>query len=509
MAHRFDAVVIGAGLGGLSAAASMAKRGLSVAVLEKHGVPGGYATSFNRGRFEFEVALHELSGVGSTDQPGPVYEYLRWLGVLDQLTFQPIPDLYRSIFPNHDVRLPFGWDAYQNTLISLFPHEAQGIRQLLELIRTVDVETRSLEEKFNKGQMDVATFLKVPVTSPNVLRYQGRTWKSVLTRYIKDPEAQAIISQYWGYVGMPPSKASFFYFALMLAVYIKSGAAYVHGRSQALSNAFVSAIEANGGKVQFNTKCSGIVVKSGRVVGVETASGEFFEGKVVISNSDPIHTTRMLPEEAVPASWQRRLQASVVGGSSINVYLGLDRSSESLGIQDHEVFVNLDYDQDEHFRVMHTLETPKAMCVTTYNICDPTISPPGTSSVVLTGLAYGAPWFTLDPSQYVATKRRMADGMLAMAERVVPDIRQCIEVMDISTPVTNYRYTGNYEGAIYGFEQPPWDATVWRLGHKGPVEGLFLVGAFTQPGGGFQPAIASGQMVAEEVMQGSFAKRGV
>jgi len=103
----------------------------------------------------------------------------------------------------------------------------------------------------------------------------------------------------------------------------------------------------------------------------------------------------------------------------------------------------------------------------------------------------------------------MADGMLAMAERVVPDIRQCIEVMDISTPVTNYRYTGNYEGAIYGFEQPPWDATVWRLGHKGPVEGLFLVGAFTQPGGGFQPAIASGQMVAEEVMQGSFAKRGV
>src|SRR4030042_6456490 len=95
----YDAVVIGAGLGGISAASSLTKAGKKVLLLEKHNVPGGYATSFTRGRFEFEIALHELSGLGDANNRGPVWRILNDYGVLPKGEFVRIPDFYRAVLP--------------------------------------------------------------------------------------------------------------------------------------------------------------------------------------------------------------------------------------------------------------------------------------------------------------------------------------------------------------------------------------------------------------------------
>ena len=141
---------------------------------------------------------------------------------------------------------------------------------------------------------------------------------------------------------------------------------------------------------------------------------------------------------------------------------------------------------------MKAIEPPAETTLTHFNSVTPEISPPGTSMVVLTSLTYGDPWLAVSPDEYVATKQRMADQMVRMAERVVPDLRDAIEVVEISTPLTNMRYMGQIGGAVYGWEQPPGETTLFRLAHKGPVEGLYFAGAFTQPGGGFEPAMLSG-----------------
>ena len=111
MRSEYDAIVIGAGLGGLSAATMLAREGLGVLLLERHNLPGGYATSFVRGRFEFEVALHELSGIGPPENRGGLYRYLDYLGVAEKVEFLNVPNLYRSVFPDMDITLPAGREA--------------------------------------------------------------------------------------------------------------------------------------------------------------------------------------------------------------------------------------------------------------------------------------------------------------------------------------------------------------------------------------------------------------
>ncbi len=93
--ERYDVVVIGAGNGGLTSAAILAQKGVKVLLLERHNIPGGCATSFCRGRFEFEVALHQLSGMGTPERPGPLRGLLGDIGVLDDLEFVEMPDADR------------------------------------------------------------------------------------------------------------------------------------------------------------------------------------------------------------------------------------------------------------------------------------------------------------------------------------------------------------------------------------------------------------------------------
>lgn len=235
--------------------------------------------------------------------------------------------------------------------------------------------------------------------------------------------------------------------------------------------------------------------------GVITRGGQEFTADWVVSNADLLATCQhLLGQGVVPQGFFDKLRSSEVAPSTLNVYMGLDASPEELGLRDHEVFIQPDYDFDRHYRGLYNLEPPEAIVLTAYNHAYPEISPPGTSVVVLTALKYGEPWYRVDPADYLATKNRLGDAMIQAAERLYPGLRERCEVVEVSTPVTNMRYAGALGGSIYGFGQPPRDNMVWRLGHRGPVEGLYFTGAWTQPGGGFEAVMSSGAMAAGAVL---------
>ena len=496
MKPKYDVIVIGAGLGGLSAASMLAKNGLGVLLLEKHNVLGGYATSFVRGRYEFEVALHELSGIGPPEYRGGLYRYLDYLGVAEKVEFINIPHLYRSVFPDLDITLPVGKVEFLDTLCTAFPQEALGINRFLQ--RIFDLRNDFIKMVKSRG---AGNSLTMPVRLPHFTRYLPATWGQILNRDVRDQKARAVLSQYWGYVGMPPSKVSFLYFATTIASYILRGPAFPQGRSQALSNAFIEAFEAAGGEARMNCGVERVTVSNGTVSGVITEEQEEIAADLIISNVDPITTCRdMIGVDKVPGEFFTKMQSSEIAASTLNVYLGVARSHEELNLTEHEIFLNTDYNFDQHYQLMFSVSPPSAIAVTCYNTIYPKISPEGTSIVVLTALMFGEPWYKVSPEDYIEAKNRIADGMIDMAEKVAPGLRQYTEVVEVSTPITNMRYAGAPGGSIYGFNQPPRDNIVWRMGHRGPLEGLYFVGAWTQPGGGFEPAISSGQIAAGRIL---------
>jgi len=496
MTRKFDVVVIGAGLGGLSAATMLAHHGRSVLLLERHNVPGGYATSFVRGRYEFEVALHELSGIGPPEKRGATFHYLEEIGVAERVEFLQVDSLFRAVFPDLDVTLPVGREPYTEALCELFPHEAVGIRRFLD--RVFDLGRDFGRVVRARGKVKPWA---MPLTHPHFFRYLPTRWGDVLNRDVTDPMARALMSQYWGYVGAGPAEISFLFHAVTLAAYVLRGAAFPAGRSQALSAAFLDRFFEAGGEARFGCGAKRILTRSGRATGVVTDADEEIEAKWVVSNADPIRTCHeLVGMDHVPSTFMAGLQSSEVAPSTVNVYMGVACPPEQLGLTEHEIFLNSDADFDRHAAATRRIGPPEGMAVTCYNAVYPEISPPGTSMVVLTALNYGAPWLELPPEQYVDTKNRMADAMIGWAEKIAPGLRAHTEVVEVSTPLTNMRFAGATGGSIYGFTQPPRDNMVWRMSSRGPVDNLVFAGAWTRPGGGFEPCMMSGRMAGGVVL---------
>ena len=173
----YDVIVVGAGNGGLTSALSLAKSAFKVLLLERHNIPGGCATSFIRGRFEFEVALHQLSSMGSVNNPGPLRMLLAKLGVLDKIELVEGSTMYRIVLPDHlDVTLPAQRDATVEALKKRFPEEKNAIDRFFELVEKLCLEWVSVDV-LNDPE---ASKSNIPFSSPTDLRIPRVFWMHIL-----------------------------------------------------------------------------------------------------------------------------------------------------------------------------------------------------------------------------------------------------------------------------------------------------------------------------------------
>ncbi len=502
----YPVIVIGAGLGGLAAACQLVARGEKVLLLEKHNVPGGFATSFVRGRFEFEGALHELSDVGSEDNKGALYRFFERLGIVpDKLKFKQVPELYRSVYlDGYDVTFPIGMDDYTNKLIELFPHEKKGIEAFLETCNAVLAGIEYIASK--GGRYSPGEVLN---EHPWLPRVAGITLSELFEKFFTDKKLKAVVSQLWGYVGLPPDKMNAYVFVAMLIFFLKWGAVFPVGRSHSLTSALVNAFEKFGGVIRYNSLVDKILVENGRVNGVELLNGDIYLCKAIVSNVNPICTSmKMLPPEVVPDDYKRKIYTPEIGPSGFSVYLGLNSSFKELGFTAHETFINSTYDMNHAFETFRKLEAPEYMVVACYNHVYEKISPPGTTELVLTTLQMGKLWQNIAPDQYFRKKDEISNKMISLIENTIcPDIRDHIEVAEAATPLTYYRYSKNMEGAIYGTTQTVENGPLLRLKSRGAIPGLYQAGAWTNFGGGFTTTIVSGRIAAGMYLKDKINKR--
>jgi prolycopene isomerase len=491
----YPIIVIGAGLGGLGAACQLAYLEKKVLLLEKHNVPGGFATSFVRGRFEFEGALHELSDLGTETNQGSLYRFLERLGVIpDKLQFKQVPEFYRSVFlDGYDVTMPIGVEEYTDKLIELFPSEKKGIEDFMEMCKAVLEGIKFIVRK--RGRYSAAEVLK---EHPWLARVSGLTLAEVFEKFFTDKRLMALVAQLWGYLGLPPYRVNAYAFLAMLITYLKFGAAFPMGRSHAFTSAMVKSFEELGGEVRYNALVDRILVENGRVRGVELLNGDIYLCDAVISNVNPICTTmKMLPEEIVPESYKKQIYAPEIGPSGFSVYIGLNAPYKELGFNAHETFINETDDLKQAYDTFTKLDPPKYLVAACYNHVYKDISPTGTTQLVLTTLQMGKLWQSVSPDQYYHIKDYIADKMVEMVkDTICPNIRDYIEVAEAATPLTYYRYSKNLEGAIYGYTQDILDGPTLRLKSRGSIPGLYQVGAWTNIGGGFSSSILSGRIAA-------------
>jgi all-trans-retinol 13,14-reductase len=502
---QWDAVIIGSGLGGLSCAACFARQGFKALVLEQHDRAGGYATSFKRpGGFEFDVSLHSTS-VGERNG---VRNLIDGFPEIADIEFLPHPNLYRMILPDYDIRVPQrNVKAFVELLAGYFTDEREGIERLFGDMSGIAGDIA----RFTKasGKVDLSRF---PVDFPDLYRSISMTWGQMVSARISNPKLQAIVSSLWGYYGLPPSKLAAFYYALPTIGYLTEGGYYPRGRSQDISNAFVKYIENHGGRVMLKSRVDKILVKHGTAYGVVTADGHEWRGKAVVSNAGA-HSTfkQMLGQEEHLQEYLAVLDRYSISLSSFQIFLGLKQDLiRKIGISDSEIFVAPGYDPDSEYVAARNADVENGgFGVTLYDNVYKGYSPAGKNTLnimVLQGYGhwekYEADYFKGNKTAYREEKERMAGILISRAEKkLLPGLSKAIAVKEIGTPLTNIRYTSNYHGAIYGWDQTPDNSGTRRLSHVTPIKNLYLSGAWTRPGHGYGGVLSSGPECFGEIMK--------
>jgi prolycopene isomerase len=502
LADNYDAVIIGAGLGGLAAAVTLASAGRKIRLLEQHRQVGGYATTFTRGPFEFEASLHELSGIGEEGHRGGLWRALEELGVSDAVSFAPVREFFRTIGPGLDLRLPFGRAQATAALCEAFPEEARGIQRVHDHFYAIRSDIDRMDRRGDPPGM-----LAVVARYPRLAHAATVTLASILYREIKSPRARCAMGQIWSYFGLPPEQLSLLTFMAGYTAYLDYGASYPEGKSQALSTALLRRFLQLGGELSLSNGATQILTDSDGVCGVVSEQEERLMSRSVIANANPIHVALdLLGRERLTAAFLARLAATPPSLSTVCVYLGLRRTVGELGIHDHEVFLNSNLDLEAQHRACLRLDPPEDFLLTAYNVAEPQTSPPGTAVVTLCALSDGRLWTQLPPAEYLQLKEAFAERMVARADAFCPGLRAAIDSCVVSTPITNLRYTRNALGAIYGFEARPAESAAFRFSSRGSIPGLRFAGAWTGEGGGYQPCIDSGRKAARLLLEEQAAR---
>ena len=491
----YDVVVIGAGMGGLSAAAGLAHRGLDVLAVEAHYRAGGYAHSFVRHKrlpghdslsaFEFDAAVHLTPGGG----PGEgLHRLLREWGVDDRVEFLPVQPMYRTVSPGLETLIASGMEGFLESHARHFPAEREGFASLLAVMDRMATEIRRLGElEIPKDQM-----MRLMVRHcPTVLRYSSRTLGELLDQHLDDPVAKSVVSTLWTYLGLPPSRCSAVAFAVMLMSFVHENAYYVRGSFQKLADAFVHALENFGGELVMPRKVRRILVdEGGRAAGVELDSGDRVRARAVISNVDAHQTFfDMLGRERLEADFAESLERRPLSISAFEVFLAVDLDLAAMGVV-HETFFAPGHDPEEVYE-RHAAGDVFGCGISIPTIEDPTVAPPGFHTVCVTTFA---PW----ERAWKQDKAGLAGRLVDEAEKVIPGLRAASVFQEAGTPWTMNRYTGNRHGAIYGWDASP-KSLATRLSMETPVPGLFLAGHWTRPGGGLYAVVTSGQVAADKV----------
>jgi prolycopene isomerase len=496
---RYDVIVIGAGMGGLSCGTLLAKERLRVLICEQSSKPGGYCVNFKRNGFTFAPAVHYLNEFGPNSQ---MKEAFQTLGLPPEIEFCPQDPQRRIITPHFHLTLSTDIDRFERDLIHLFPKERLSIHayigELKRLVKNIEglsiksFDLISLKEKFQL----LYKFIK----RPQLLRYRGKTGEEVLDSFFKDPLLKYLLT--FG----ARKGSSILACASPIIWAIKGNFYYIKDKGvEALPQLFLRYYKAYGGEISFNTLVKKIVIEEGKAWAVQIEGGEEIQSRYVISNGDSYSTFQyLIGNHLLPDRFVRKLQKREISAPIFTLYLGVDLDLAQMGFDGALVhyYPTISKNPWEEKDAQGFDIEKERMAIRMDSIKNPMLAPIGKHTVAIAAFA---PYelFTDGGNtspHYTEIKEEIAQKIIGITEKVIPGLSSHIIVRDASTPLTYERKTLNTHGATMGWYLSAKELSRIRS-QKTPIANLYQAGHWTFPGGGIPMVIISGINAAKLVLK--------
>ncbi|AFL79587.1 phytoene dehydrogenase-like oxidoreductase [Aequorivita sublithincola DSM 14238] len=482
---HFDTIIIGSGVGGLTAAIILSRAGQKVLVLEQHDVPGGWCHSFYLNGHRFTPGVHYVGLLEKGQSTAKLYESL---GIADDLTFFRMnPSAYEHAYIGEErFNFPGNFDDLVSALVEKFPKEENNIKKYLNLVRTVSSELQKLPNVEGFWQ-----HLTIPFRTKHMGKYALFSLKRVIDWHIKDPLLKKILNIQFGDHGLAPAKASFPLHCAVMDHYFHGGF-YPCGGGGAIVKAMTTAIKKHNGIVKTQQSVKKILLEGGKkktVIGVELESGEKLFAKQVISNADPnITYQKLIGEENLSKSLQKKLNRTKYSCSSLMLFLTVAMDVKAAGLDSGNIWLMPNEDMDRVYERMMMPditndEAIEGMFVSCTTLKDPSSFDGKHHSIeAITYLDYKLFEKFKDEKEprseeYLQFKELLTEKMIKTLEKVLPNIREHIVHKELGTPITNQYYINSTDGSVYGTEKKLMQIGPFAYKAKSEIKNLYLCGA--------------------------------
>ena len=481
---RWDAIVIGSGIGGLAAAALLSKHASKkVLVLERHYTAGGCTHSFTRPGYCWDVGVHYVGGL--QDPASPVRAAFHHLtdGALE---WAPMPDVYdRVLIGGRTFEFPTGIERFRARLKDYFPSEAAAIDGYLAAVQAAQKSSGLYwaEKAIPRVAARLAgSFMRAPF-----LRWASETTLDVLHRFTRNLELIAVLTAQWGDYGLPPAQSSFGIHAIVAGHYF-NGASYPIGGASRIAETIAPLIERNSGQIVISADVQEIIVQNGKATGVQMADGRQFQADTIISDAGARNTFERLVRQPQPIRDDlRRIPGSL---AHLSLYVGVKQSARDLGLDGTNLWVYPDNGSLDHdANLARFIDDPSAPFPAVYisfpSAKDPDFERrfPGRATleaVVFAPYEWFARWensrWKKRGEDYDAFKQALAQRLQNELERAVPAVAGKIDYAELSTPLTTRHFMNYSRGEAYGLASTPERFRLRSLTPQTSVRNLYLTG---------------------------------
>jgi len=482
----YDVVIIGAGNAGMFTAAALALSGVKPLVLESHNLPGGMATSFVRGRFEFDATLHGQIEENMADMvindlklktEFPLYPLdVQLVTVQEDGVHSDFYDYAKPIGPQLEKNYP-GMGKIYDELIPVINDVRAGTIKVLNILGYLKNEKG--EEAGIGYTLKYA--LKLLKDYPRFLGNALKHTDTIYDRYKVPDYLRSFLSMYWWYIGARLNEVP------ALLSFATTDFAYPYAYVKDTAHSFMAELEKlirdNGGDIWFNTTVTRIQAENGKLVGIETSQGDFIETNHCVSTIDPKLAIGNLLEgdDAFKRKWLKKKEEKKENFSFFMIYLGLDASPEELGIRVPHIIINEELNPDDLFDHMTDLNAPKTIGFMCPNLITDGVSEEGTCVVSISVPVMSSVMEGLSPKDCLKLKNEYAAKMIKKVEEYLKlDLSSHIEEIEIATPATFTRYAGSKNGALGNYLSTKQFALTrletWRMNNR--IKGLEFSGQF-------------------------------